>query len=220
MKKTLLMSVILTTVLVITAVLISAGCSSTTSTATPTTTSTPSPKPAQTQAVYNWRMPTTQTEAERWWKSVGGVFADQVRNMSSGRINITPLPSGVVVPIQEAWQAVKAGTIEMCAAGGDYHVGITPASYYEGGWPLMFLDSAEQIIFWEDYGYRNFLNNEVYASHNTYVLGHNFYSGVTIWTKRPAKTLEELKTMKLRIAGSPAKVLGSLGIPTVSMTFT
>ena len=163
--------------------------------------------------VYNLKMPVNGAQTENYYK-IAKDLAKKLKIMSDGRLNIRVLPINQVVPISEAWDAVAKGTVEMAHVYPGYHTGKMAAADLESCLPFTFRNEEEMRIFWHDYGYLDFLNNEVYADTNTYVLGQVYFSGYQLWMKEPATTIEQLKKMKIRSAGAMSKLLGKVGIPT------
>jgi len=173
-----------------------------------------SPATAETAAkVYNLKMPINANQNENYYK-IATDCANKLKVMSNGRLNIRILPINQVVPIAEAWDAVAKGTVEMAHVFPSYHVGKMPAADIESGLPFTYRNEQDLRTFWHDYGYLDFLNNEVYPKTNTYVLGQVYFSGYQLWLKKPVKTIEDLQKMKVRTAGALSKLLGKCGIPT------
>jgi len=166
------------------------------------------------QKIYDLKMPVNGAQTENYY-NIAKDLAKELKIMSDGRLNIRVLPINQVVPIAEAWDAVAKGTVEMAHVYPGYHTGKMPAADIESCLPFTFRNEEEMRIFWHNYGYLDFLNKEVYADTNTYILGQVYFSGYQLWMKEPATTIEQLRKMKIRSVGALAKLLGKCDIPTV-----
>jgi TRAP-type mannitol/chloroaromatic compound transport system substrate-binding protein len=69
-------------------------------------------------------------------------FADSVREMSNGRVDIEAFSSGALMPYTEYFDAVRGGVVELSQTGGTYWVGkdtalaaIDMASLFIGDYP-------------------------------------------------------------------------------------
>jgi len=196
---------------------VTAAAKTTTVTAAAKTTTVTAAAP--TSKVYNLRMPVNYGPAESWFPIAEQWSAD-VKAASGGRLNIEVLPMNEVVPISEAWEAVGDGIVDMAAVYAGYHAGKLPVGQIECALPFTFRSAEEQAMFWWNYGFIDFLNEEVYPEHNTYVLGHTYFSGYQFWLKEPAHTVADLQGMSLRVSGGLAKILGKLDISTTYITGT
>lgn len=169
---------------------------------------------ADKDKIYNWKMIVNSKQNENYYRVVTET-AKAIKKISNDRINIQPYALNMIVPITEAWESVDKGIIELALVFPGYHAGKMPVADVEAGLPYTLNNELELRMFWHDYGFLDFLNNEVYAKTNTHVLGQCYFSGYAFWLNKPATTVADLKKMKLRTAGSLSKVMGKLDIPAV-----
>lgn len=162
-------------------------------------------------ATYKLRMPINAAATENYYR-IAVQCAKDAKDMSNGKLEIEILPMGLLVPITEAWEAVGKGAVDMAHVFAGYHAGKFAVADIESGSPFAFRNEQDMRVFWHDYGFLDFLNEEVYANTNTYVLGQVYFSGYQLWLKRPAKSIDDLRRMKLRIAGPISKIMGKLNI--------
>ena len=166
------------------------------------------------QKVYNWKMAVNSTQNENYFR-VATEASKVIKKISGDQINIQLYPLNMIVPITEAWEAVNGGILELALVFPGYHAGKMPVADVESGLPFTLENELELRLFWHDYGFLDFLNNEVYAKTNTYVLGQVYFSGYAFWLRKPATSIADLKSMKLRTAGPLSKIMGKLDVPAV-----
>ncbi len=88
-----------------------------------------------------------------------------------------------------------------------YYVGKDPAFAF--GTAVPFGLNARQINAWIYHGGADKLLNDFYARHNIHhIAGGNTGVQMGGWFRREVKTLEDLKGLKMRIAGLAGQVLG------------
>ncbi len=146
-------------------------------------------------------------------------MAKEVKKNSNGQIVIQVLPSGALVKGPEIFESVGYGAIEMGTTCSCYHGGILPVAATAFALPgdprgvdqiLDFIYDAEVLKFYRD----------AYAKVNVFYGAPLVMDGYTIVSKRPIKTWEDLKKIKVRASGSIAKTFQKMGIPTVFIPFS
>lgn len=139
-------------------------------------------------------------------------FAENVKNMSDGRLQIETFSSGSLMPYTEYFDAVRGGVVELCQAGGSYWAGKAPelaavdmASIFIGDYPRML------VWMWEGGGIQ--LAREAYANWDLYYIGHHMYTwaGESIVSKIPIRTFDDIKGLKIRAPETMAPVWKALG---------
>lgn len=153
-----------------------------------------------------------------WGKEANSIFdsfTDNVKTASEKSVRIKRYPSSAIVPDAEMFSAVSKGTIDMCEGYGGYWPGKIDIATLEGGIIGAWVSADEA-----QYALRKGLleaAREAYAEHNIYYLGAVLGGGFDLLTKKPVKSLDDLKNMKIRATPSVAKVLQQFDIPTVFM---
>ncbi len=126
-------------------------------------------------------------------------FADNVRAMSNGRMDIETFSSGALMPYEEYFDAVRGHVVELSESGGSYWTGkdkalaaIDQSSIIIGDYPRTF------AWFWQGGGLE--LAREAYAKWGIYYLGSHAYTfaGECIVSKIPIRTIEDCKGLKIR----------------------
>ena len=172
--------------------------------------------PAIAQAKLKWNM------AMPWPKATPGVgvnadrFAKRVEAMSGGRIEIKLYGAGELVPPFGVFDAVHAGTVQIAHGTPYYWASKAPSLHWFTGVPFGL--TAMELPAWLYFGEGGKLWKEAYAPFNV-VAFYAGSSGVQAggWFRKEINTVEDLKGLKIRIAGLGADVMRRLGATTVSI---
>jgi TRAP-type C4-dicarboxylate transport system substrate-binding protein len=141
-----------------------------------------------------------------------GALVDRVKAMTGGEIEITFFPINALVPVKEIMTAVGRGAIDMGSAPGGYFHKLVPVSEIEGGLPFAFTNINQAYYFMFQGGFLDILRKS-YAKQNV----HNFTSEcypIALMTRKPIKSIEDLKGVKLRAFGTMAMWLQKMGAAT------
>jgi TRAP-type mannitol/chloroaromatic compound transport system substrate-binding protein len=138
------------------------------------------------------------------------LFADWVKTMSDGRLDIKVYGAGEYVPAMESFDAVSQGTVEIGHGAAYYWSGKMPAASFFASVPFGL--NAQQINAWLLSGGGLALWEELYAPHNVipFPAGN---TGVQMggWFNREVQTVADIKGLKMRIPGLGGKVIDKLG---------
>lgn len=157
-----------------------------------------------------WRMVTT------WPRNAPGVgvnaqrFADRVGALSGGRLKIDLAAAGELIPAFEALDAVQQGTADLSHSAPFFWLGKSKALNYFGSIPLGLTDI--EIAAWLYFGGGMALWEETMADFGIKPLFAGS-SGISAggWYRREINDLEDLKGLKLRMAGLGGEVMERLG---------
>ena len=141
-------------------------------------------------------------------------WADRVKVMSNGRLEIEVLPAGTIVPAFEVMDAVHKGVLDGGHTAAAYWVGKQRAAALFGptpGGPFGF-----DILDYQGWLYHGG-GNELYSEFYQVVLQRNVMplplgtvaNQALGWFKRPVKSWEDLKGRKCRETGLTAEVIRS-----------
>ena len=173
---------------------------------------------------YRWKMVTTWPPGFPILGEGCELYADWVRTMSNGRLDIRVYGGGELVPALEAFDAVR-GTETTAAdgsrtfAGGSAEMGSGCAYYWAGKVPaaqffatVPFGMNAQQHNAWIQAGGGMALWQDTYAPFNLvpFLAGN---TGVQMggWFNRRIDTVADLRGLKMRIPGLGGKVLAQAG---------
>ncbi|WP_416064711.1 TRAP transporter substrate-binding protein [Rhizobium sp. ZK1] len=169
------------------------------------------PAIAQENPKIAWRM--TSSFPKSLDTIYGGAedIAKHVSDATGGNFTIQPFAAGEIVPGLQAADAVSAGTVEAAHTCSYYFVGKDPT--YAIGTALPFGLNARLTNAWFFEGNGISLMNEFYATQGIYGLPAG-NTGVQMggWFRKEINTLDDLKGVKMRIAGLAGKVLEKLGV--------
>ena len=170
--------------------------------------------PAIAQERTEWTM------VSPWPKGAPGVgvnaqrVADRITEMSGGRLTVKLYAAGELVPPFESMDAVQSGNADMMHATPYYWVGKSPSLNYFTTVPFGL--NAVELAGWLYHGGGQALWDEAYAA-----LGvRAFYAGSSGvqaggWFRREIDTLDDIRGLKIRIAGLGGEVFRRLGAAVV-----
>ena len=166
--------------------------------------------PAIASDKRTWRMVTT------WPRNAPGVglnaqrFADRVGAMSGGRLTIELHAAGELIPPFESLDAVQQGTADLAHSAPFFWLGKSKALNYFGSIPLGLLDT--EIAAWLYFGGGMALWDEAMAPFGIKPLFAGS-SGISAggWYRKEINSLDDLKGLKLRMAGLGGEVMKRLG---------
>lgn len=166
--------------------------------------------PAIAEGRTVWRMVTT------WPRNAPGVgvnaqrFADRIGVMSGGRLMIELAAAGELIPAFESLDAVQQGTVELSHSAPFFWLGKSKSLNYFGSIPLGLLEG--EIAAWLYFGGGMALWEEAMADFGIKPLFAGS-SGISAggWYRREINDLEDLKGLKLRMAGLGGEVMSRLG---------
>jgi TRAP-type mannitol/chloroaromatic compound transport system substrate-binding protein len=169
--------------------------------------------PAEAQKKVTWKMasafgakvPHLGTSAVR--------FADNIKVMSGGSLELRFYEPGALVPALECFDAVSKGSVESCWTTPGYHTGKYPSLAFFTTVP--FGPQIGEFLAWKWFGGGNDLRNEIYSKHNLFALDCFAIGAETSgWFKKEVKNVAELKGIKMRFFGLGAQVMQKLGVNT------
>lgn len=159
---------------------------------------------------YQWRMVTTWPPNFPVLGEGCNKFAEWVREMSGGRIEIKVYGGGELVPALETFDAVRNGAAEMGSGAAYYWAGMAPAATFFTAVP--FGMNAQQVNAWMLSGDGLKLWEEKYAEFGLVPFpGGNTGVQMGGWFNREINSLADLKGLKMRIPGLGGRVLERAG---------
>ncbi len=147
---------------------------------------------------------------EAWCKSF--------KEKSGGELEIKPFAAKSVAADNNAlFEAVKTGVLQGMNPFTLYWAGKIPASVFLSSYPAGPDQPAQWDTMFDSLGMLQ-MARDIYAKHGLFYVGHIHHDANIIHSKKPVKSLEDFKGMKLRVPGGMvSEVFQSFGASTVSL---
>ena len=163
-----------------------------------------------TSKTFRWKMVTTWPANFPIFQEGPERFADEVRVMSNGRLDIQVFAGGELVPALGVFDAVSQGSVEMGHGSPYYWAGKIPAAQFFSTVP--FGMTAKGMEAWIYHGGGLELWQELYEPFNLllFPMGN---TGVQMggWFNKRIDSLDDIKGLRMRIPGLGGKVLANAG---------
>jgi TRAP-type mannitol/chloroaromatic compound transport system substrate-binding protein len=169
------------------------------------------PAIAQSQPAIRWRMASSYPKSLDTLYGTAEEIASRVAKVTDGKFEIRVFAANEIVPPLQVLDAVQQGTVECGQSASYYYVGKNPAFAFDTALP--FGMNCRQQNAWMYYGGGLELLRELFHQYNII----NFPAGNTGtqmagWYRKEIKTVNDLKGLKMRIAGIAGQVLAKLGV--------
>lgn len=161
---------------------------------------------------YTWRMATiAPSETSLFFRLFAQPLAENIEELTNGRIKVTPYPAGVLAPAFEIYDAVTDGRADVGNSFPGYLINNNPAnsllSSHPGG---MGVDSFLAWLYAAD-------GQELWQEFRREELG--LFSAVAgaapgdihMHSQKPVRTVEDLEGLRMRISGAASEILSMLG---------
>ncbi len=160
--------------------------------------------------IYNWKMVTTWPPGFPVLQEGAERFAEHVRTMSDGQLNIEVYAGGELIPALQTFDAVSQGTVEMGHGSAYYWAGKVPEAQFFSTVP--FGMTPRGMNAWLYHGGGLELWREVYEPFHVvpFPMGN---TGVQMggWFNKEINSVEDLEGLKMRIPGLGGKVFAKAG---------
>ncbi len=138
-------------------------------------------------------------------------FAERVKAISGGSLEIKIYAKNVLVPALAVFDACSSGQIDAFHSGPYYWKGKNSAFSLFSGMPFGF--TAEEVNSWMLYGGGLELWREQYAKYNLHpFLGGNTNIQMGGWFRKPINSLADMQGLKMRIPGLGGEVFAKMGV--------
>ena len=175
------------------------------------TASQPGQAPAvQTNPRITWRLASSFPRSLDTIYGVAETMAARVSELTDGRFTIRSYPGGEIVPSLQVLDTIQQGTVQMGHTAGYYFKGKNQALAFDCTVPFGL--TARQQNAWLYQGGGLDLMRKVYADFNCI----NFPGGNTGiqmggWFRNEVNSLNDMKTLKMRIPGLGGEVMSRMG---------
>lgn len=147
-------------------------------------------------ADYNWTFQTSETAGEPGFINKQK-WADSLKEMSGGRIEIEIVPIGAVVPHTDTLEAVGSGILQGHLTDPSYFAGKDPAFAMMGNLVGAWSDPFELLGYMQSGG-GNELFRELVAPYGVHFIGAAATEPEAFVSSVPIRTVDDLKGVKLR----------------------
>ena len=174
---------------------------------------------AQAQQKHVWRIQTIVGAGSPNYKGYEAL-AEDIKQMTGGRVEIRLLPAGAVVGANQTLEAVRQGVIDGHINYPFNWTGIEPGFAPMGDLSGAYFDAEVAFgFYYHDVGLT--LLREMYSKYNIHVIGIDTGGAESLPSRKPIRRLEDLKGMRIRVpAGISAKILQELGATPVTLPFS
>jgi TRAP-type mannitol/chloroaromatic compound transport system substrate-binding protein len=163
-----------------------------------------------TSKTYKWKMVTTWPPNFPVLGTGATMYADWIREMTGGRVDIKVYGGGTLVPALEVFDAVSSGAAEM-GSGASYYWGGKEASL-QFFTTVPFGMNAQQMNSWLYAGGGLEMYEAQYARFNLVPFpGGNTGVQMAGWFNKEINTIEDFRGLKMRMPGVGGKVLEKAG---------
>ena len=142
----------------------------------------------------------------------GESWAKEIEKRTNGQVKITVFPGGTLTPADQCYDGIVKGISDM---------GMSAFAYTRGRFPIM--EALDLPLGFPSGRVATRVANEFFkvmkpkALEDVKVLYLHAHGPGLLHTKKPVKTLEDLRGMKIRSTGFSAKVVEALGAVPVAM---
>jgi TRAP-type mannitol/chloroaromatic compound transport system substrate-binding protein len=168
------------------------------------------PAVAQSLPAISWRLASSFPKTLDTIFGAADVFTRRVAQLTGGRFQIRAFAGGEIVPGLQVMDAVQAGTVEMGHTASYYYFGKDPTFSFDTAMPFG-LTSRQQTAWYEQGGGRELMREFFRGYGIMNFLGGNTGVQMGGWYRKPVKTLDDIKGMKIRIAGLAGRVMERMG---------
>ena len=161
------------------------------------------------EKVIKWKVQSHWPSASPSYKGSLLVIVDKLKARTNGRFILEPFPAGSLVPSKEIANATKRGMFEMGGTSTAYTRALVPLSGIGAGLPYSFRASWEAFYFYKRVGYEKAMK-DAFAKHGLLFFTDKIYPTQLV-LKKPVRTMEDFKGLKLRSSGTLQIFFTSIG---------
>ena len=162
------------------------------------------------QTIINWTMVTTWPPGFPGLGTGAEYLAEQINQLSNGRMKVKVYGAGELVPALQVFDAVSSASVEMGHGASYYWKGKLPAASFFSSVPFGL--NAQEMNGWLLKGGGLELWQELYAPYDVIPMpGGNTDIQMAGWFNKEIKSMDDIKGLKMRIPGLGGEVLKRAG---------
>ena len=143
-------------------------------------------------------------------------LVERMSALTNGEVEIQLYTGGELVSSPNILKSVRSGMIDI-GHGMGMHFPEMKTGTLESGLPMAWMTPMEASILFDEKGLFQIFEKE-YEKHGVTWLGPTWSSMYHTLSKKPIKSLEDMRSMKFRAVGATAKMLAALNIPVANIS--
>ncbi|KFI24874.1 TRAP transporter substrate-binding protein [Paenirhodobacter enshiensis] len=169
------------------------------------------PAIAQANPKITWRLTSSYPKSLDTLFGISTELSNRIAEITEGNFQIQVFAPGEIVPGLQALDAVQAGTVECAHTLSTFYVGKNPAFAFDTSLPFGL--NTRQHNSWLFYGGGLELVNDFLKQYNVHAIpAGNTGAQMGGWYRKEIKSLDDLKGLKMRIAGVGGTIMSRLGV--------
>jgi TRAP-type mannitol/chloroaromatic compound transport system substrate-binding protein len=169
------------------------------------------PALAQSQPKVTWRLTSSYPKSLDTLFGLSTQVAKRVAEATDNQFQIQVFAPGEIVPGLQALDAVQNGTVECSHTLSSFYIGKDPAFAFETSLPFGFNTRQQNAWLYSGGGLE--LCRAFMKTYNLHTIpSGNTGAQMGGWFRKEIKTLEDLKGLKMRIAGMGGQIMAKLGV--------
>lgn len=161
--------------------------------------------PAKT---FEWKFQSHWPAASLSYAPFKKFCEEEILKLTDGRLKITVYPADTFMPTKDMFEAWRTNALQG-GTGSVYWTSIVPLQAVSGNCPFAFRDAWEVQYFHVQLGFEDALK-KVHEAAGVMYWTEKWYPTAMI-SKKPVKTLTDLKGLKVRSSGTIADMLKEVG---------
>ena len=159
--------------------------------------------------IYNWKCQTHFPISSASFKPSILTLVDNIEKNTNGALKIQVFAEGEFVPSKEIFPSLKRKVIQMGYLSTGYMREAVPLAQVASGLPFNHMNAWEAMYYYRMMGFEDMMRKEV-AKHGIYYSSDKVY-GTQLASKKPIRSMEDFKGLKLRSSGILQIYLSSIG---------
>ena len=173
---------------------------------------------AATKKVHRWKLQCDFAVGDYQLMNCTYAFAKTVEKMTNGQIKIKVYSQGQLVSPKESMEALSKGLFQVRTSCAAYIRGKVPWADVEFGMPFAFRNMIDWNRCWFRYGMLDYLKKNYAKMWDVEYICPDPFTGGALLTTKPVKSLADLKGMKIRCVGTPARTWSLVGVSPITMS--